>query len=84
MTATEKKSELMEEMIQAAIAAAEEQGAHLWRDDARGVVTAILEIVERDYEPHRCDDPSWAGHRCTKPRGHDSIHEQRFSGTVWP
>lgn len=61
------------------------QGAPLGVHDIldRGL-DAVFEIVERDYELRRCDEPSWAGHRCTKPRGHDGGHENRFSGVVWP
>jgi hypothetical protein len=47
-------------------------------------LAAVLAIVERDYEPIRCDKQSWAGHRCTKPRGHENGHYHRFSGVVWP
>jgi len=44
----------------------------------------VLAIVDRNYEPRRCDEASWAGHRCTKPQGHPDSHYHRFSGAVWP
>lgn len=46
-------------------------------------LAAVLAIVERDYEPRRCDKRAWAGQVCVKPRGHESGHESR-GGVVWP
>jgi hypothetical protein len=82
-----------EEMVTAAAEVAEDEMIRrlgrdlgtIHRDDIiRAILAAVLAIVERDYERRRCDDPSWAGHRCTKPQGHPDGHHHRFSGTVWP
>lgn len=59
-------------------------GHVLSESQQRKVVAAVLAIIERDYERRRCDNPSWTGHRCTKPQGHPDSHYHRFSGTVWP
>lgn len=72
--------ELTDEMIEAFESAA----CRAVGSNSLSGLKAVLAIVERDYEPIRCDELNAAGHRCTRPRGHDERHYHRHTGTVWP
>lgn len=50
----------------------------------RQAMKAALAVVEREYEPIRCDQAMGLYRRCTNPRGHDGDHYSRFSETTWP